>query len=126
MSCCCATARLGVAEARGILPERQRDALAGLLPVSAVGVTYRCGVRYLIPRFGNTWEQLAFDGLDRLTMRGIDDVRFDVQRRLNARVSELLLCDFHGHFQIVQESRVNVAELMLRHPSKPCVGRRWL
>lgn len=48
-------------------------------------------------------------------MRGIDDMRVDVERRLNARVPELLLCDLHRHLQIVQERRVNVAELMPRH-----------
>jgi len=37
---------------------------------------------------GNTWEQFALERFDRLTVRGIDDVRVDVQRRCDARVPD--------------------------------------
>src|SRR4029453_350780 len=59
------------------------------ITTSVNAVTYRYGVRELIRRFGNTWEQLAFYCFDRLPVRGIDDVRVDVERRLNARMTEL-------------------------------------
>ena len=51
-------------------------------------------------------------------MRRIDDVRVDVERRLDARVPELLLRDLHRHAQIVEQRRMNVAELMPRHASE--------
>jgi hypothetical protein len=38
-------------------------------------------------------EQFTLDCLDRLAVRCIDDMRVDVERRRNARVSELLLRD---------------------------------
>jgi hypothetical protein len=41
-----------------------------------------------LPAIGNRWEQLAFQRLDRLPMRSVDDVRVDVERRRNARVSD--------------------------------------
>ena len=53
--------------------------------------------------------------LDRLPMRGVDDVRVDVERRLDARVPELLLRDLHRHAEIVEQRRMTVAELMPRH-----------
>ena len=43
-------------------------------------------------------------------MRRIDDVRVDVERRLDARVPELLLRDLHRHAEIVEQRRVDVAE----------------
>jgi len=52
-------------------------------------------------------------------MRRIDDVRVDVERRLDARVPELLLRDLHRHAQIVEQRRMNVAELMPRHAPEP-------
>ena len=52
-------------------------------------------------------------------MRGVDDVRVDVERRLNPRVPELLLRDLHRHAQIVEQRRMNVAELMPRHSTEP-------
>ncbi len=60
------------------------------------------------------------------SMRGVDDVRVDVERRLDARVPELLLRDLHRHAQIVEQRRMNVAELMPRHASEPCAFRRRL
>jgi hypothetical protein len=53
-------------------------------------------------------------------MRRIDDVRRDVQRRRNARVSQLLLRDLRRHVEIVREGRVDMAELMPCDPSEPC------
>jgi len=52
-------------------------------------------------------------------MRFVDDVRVDVERRLDARVPELLLRDLHQHAQIVEQRRVDLAELMPRHASEP-------
>jgi hypothetical protein len=58
-------------------------------------------------------------------VRGLDDVRVDVERRLDARVPELLLCDLHRHAEIVEQRRADVAELMLRDPSESgAFGRR--
>ena len=74
---------------------------------------FRLGVRFL--RLGNSWEQPRFERFDRCAMRRVDDVRVDVERRLNARVPELLLRDLHRHAQIVEQRRMNVAELMPRH-----------
>jgi hypothetical protein len=42
-------------------------------------------------------------------MRRVDDVRVDVERRLDGRVTELLLSDRHRDAAIVEERRVNVA-----------------
>ena len=52
-------------------------------------------------------------------MRRINDVRVDVERRLDARVPELLLRDLHRHAEIVEQRRVDVAELMPRNASQP-------
>ena len=60
-------------------------------------------------------EQFTLDRLDGFPVRRIDSVRVDVERRCNARVSELLLRDFHRHVEVVEERRVDVAELMPRH-----------
>ena len=59
-------------------------------------------------------------------MRRVDDVRVDVERRLDARVPELFLRDLHRHAQIVEQRRVDVPELMPRHGSEPCTFRRRL
>ena len=59
-------------------------------------------------------------------MRRVDDVRVDIQRRRDARVSELLLRDLHRHAEIVEQRRVNVAELMPRHAPEPRAFRRRL
>ena len=82
-------------------------------------VTYGDRVFGPIRRFGNTWEQFAFNRLDRFPMRGIDHVRLDVERRRDTCVSQLFLRDLHRHLQVTQQRRVNVAELMPRHPSEP-------
>jgi hypothetical protein len=58
--------------------------------------------------------------------RRIDNVRVDVERHRDARVSQLLLRDLHRHAQIVQGRRVNVTELMPRHSPEARGSRRWL
>ena len=52
-------------------------------------------------------------------MRRVDDVRVDVERRRNARVPELLLRDLHRYAEVVEQGRMNVAELMPRHSTEP-------
>jgi hypothetical protein len=76
-----------------------------------------------------TWDQLGqlgFELFDRAPMRAIDDMRVDVERRGNARVSELFLRDLHRHPEIVEQRRVDVAELMPRQASEPRTFRRRL
>jgi hypothetical protein len=51
-------------------------------------------------------------------VRRIDDVRIDVERRRDARVPELLLRDLDRRLEVVQERRMNVVELMPRHPTE--------
>jgi hypothetical protein len=70
-------------------------------------------------QLGTTWEQLAFECPDRLPVRCVDDVRVDVERRRDARVPELLLRDLHGHSQVVEQRRMNVAKLVPRHSPQP-------
>ncbi len=41
-------------------------------------------------------------------------------------MTELLLRDLHRHAEVVEQRRVNVAELMPRHVSEPCSFRRRL
>src|SRR6185503_3199361 len=65
----------------------------------------RCGFepsRQLRAISGQIAEQSVFDLLDGLTVRRVDDVRIDVERRRNARVPELLLSDLHRHPEVVQ------------------------
>ena len=88
--------------------------------------TCRIGWLGAIRQFGNTWEQFAFERFDRPAVRGIDDVRVDVERRLDGRVPELLLRDLHRHAEIVEQRRMNVAELMPRHAPEPRAFRRRL
>jgi len=80
--------------------------------------------------FGTIWVQFEkqplSDRFHRLPMRRIDDVRVDVEGRRNARVAELLLRDLHGHVQIVQQRRMNVAELVPRRSSQARRLRRRL
>jgi hypothetical protein len=47
-----------------------------------------------------------------------------IQRGCDARVPQLVLRDLHGDSEIVQERRVNVAELMSRHPAEARLRRR--
>ena len=68
-------------------------------------------------RLGNSWEQLPLKLFDRCAVRGVDDVRVDVERRRDARVPELLLRDLRRHAQIVEQRRVNVAETDATSPS---------
>jgi hypothetical protein len=67
---------------------------------------------------------LSFELFDRCAVRRVDNVRVDVERRLDARVPELLLRDLHRHTEIVEQRRVNVAELMPRHASESRAFRR--
>jgi len=60
-------------------------------------------------------EQFTLDRLDGLAVRRINGVRVEVERRRNARVPELLLRDLHRHVEVVEQRRVNAAELMPRH-----------
>src|SRR5690349_3213434 len=52
-------------------------------------------------------------------MRRLNRVRIDPKRRRNAAVPELLLSDLDRHLQVVEQRRVNVAELMPRHCAEP-------
>jgi uncharacterized protein (DUF2132 family) len=54
-----------------------------------------------------------------LAVRRIDHVRVDVERRRNARVPKLFLGNLHWDLQVIEQGRMNVAELMPRHASKP-------
>ena len=56
-------------------------------------------------------------------MRRLDDVRVDIQRRRDTRVSELLLRDLHRHPEVIEQRRMNVEELMPRHSSQPGLAR---
>ena len=47
---------------------------------------------------GTVGNKLPFELFDRRAMRAVDDVRVDVEGRLDARVPELLLRDLHRHF----------------------------
>jgi hypothetical protein len=49
---------------------------------------------------------MAFQRVDRVAVRGIDDVRINVERRRDAeRVFQVLLRDLDGHARVVQQSR---------------------
>jgi len=77
----------------------------------SISYAYGFSRTVLVLRLGNSWEQLALQRFNRLPMRGVDDVRAGVERRLDARVPELPLRDLHRHAEIVEQRRVNVAEL---------------
>src|SRR5262249_54924985 len=81
--------------------------------------TCRIGWLWALRQFGNSWEQFALERFDRLAVRGIDDVRVDVERRRDAPVPELLLGNLDRHAKVVEQRRVNVAELMPRYSTEP-------
>jgi hypothetical protein len=60
-------------------------------------------------------------------MRCVDDVRVDVERRRECAHAPSCSCAiFTGTPQIVEQRRVDVAELMPRPPAAPDAFGRWL
>jgi len=74
--------------------------------------------------FGNNWEKSLFQTLNCAPVCVWNRMRVEVQRSLDSRVSQLLLCDLGGYADIVQDGSVYVAKLVPRYSLKPCRLRR--
>ena len=75
-------------------------------------MTALCGLRLIHSRWRlqsktvHLAKQPLFEFFDGRTMRCVDNVSVDVERRRDTRVSELLLRDLNRHLEVVQERRV--------------------
>src|SRR5438093_12049030 len=99
---------------------RSLAACASLVHVPSALTDFPGSVRFR--RSGNTWNNWRSEASS-FSVRRVDDLRVDVQCRLDARVPELLLRDLDRHSEVVQQRRVNVAERR-KYPSRDRPARR--
>jgi hypothetical protein len=98
-----------------------KPSLVGSIPTRASSLqdnrvaTHRFRLRTLI------WEQNPLEILIRLPMRVLHRVRVRIESRAHARVPKLLLSNLGRTTQVVRERGMKVPELMLSHPSNPCL-----
>jgi len=81
---------------------------------------YEPALFYLTIRFENIWEQMPLQVLDCAAVRPRDRVYVHFERGFNGSVAELLLSDLGRNAKVMQQRRMNVAQLMPRHAADPC------